>query len=323
LSKSKVWIDNYRKPYGTVKRGGQFYLNTWHGDMGFKPIGLWREKAFSEIAKLVSENDSKMINAVIVDSKYCEKMFVKGLIYDGLFYVSGLPRCDVYFRNRDIIKRELRKQIGILEDANIVMYAPTFREIQKDGKRRVLIDENNLDVERLLLNLQLKFGGNWYFAIRFHPQIAEDVRKKIMHDNIRVLDFSKEDDMYELLCGTDAFITDYSSAAFEAGYMGIPVFIFAHDIEQYTLNRGDFLWKESKQDMRYHSNEHIVPEINAILPFSISKNNDELENNLLRFEKKSYEMEMEKLKNDIGLVFDGKASYRAANIIEDYLEKRK
>ena len=30
LSRSKVWIDNYRKPYGTKKRKGQYYLNVNH-----------------------------------------------------------------------------------------------------------------------------------------------------------------------------------------------------------------------------------------------------------------------------------------------------
>ena len=39
LSRSKVWIDNYRKPYGTVKRKRQYYVNTWHANMGFKNIG--------------------------------------------------------------------------------------------------------------------------------------------------------------------------------------------------------------------------------------------------------------------------------------------
>ena len=30
LTRSKVWIDNYRKPYGTCKRRGQYYLNVNH-----------------------------------------------------------------------------------------------------------------------------------------------------------------------------------------------------------------------------------------------------------------------------------------------------
>ena len=29
LSRSKLWIDNYRKPYGTVKRAGQYYINVY------------------------------------------------------------------------------------------------------------------------------------------------------------------------------------------------------------------------------------------------------------------------------------------------------
>lgn len=83
LSTSKVWIDNYRKPYGTSKRKKQFYINTWHGTIGFKTTGLWRGDAFSRMAYLVSKNDSDMIDNIVIDSKWCEEMFPKGLLYDG------------------------------------------------------------------------------------------------------------------------------------------------------------------------------------------------------------------------------------------------
>ena len=40
LSTAKVWIDNYRKPYGTCKRRNQYYVNTWHANIAFKSSGL-------------------------------------------------------------------------------------------------------------------------------------------------------------------------------------------------------------------------------------------------------------------------------------------
>ncbi len=71
LSTAKIWIDNYRKPYGTRKRKGQYYFQTWHGTIGFKSIGLWRGKAFSRMAYLVSKNDSDMIDYVTIDCYWC------------------------------------------------------------------------------------------------------------------------------------------------------------------------------------------------------------------------------------------------------------
>ena len=80
LSTSKVWIDNYRKPYGTCKRNGQYYLNTWHGTIGFKSMGLWRGKSFSKMAYLVSKNDSDMIDDAVIDSKWCEEVWPKARV---------------------------------------------------------------------------------------------------------------------------------------------------------------------------------------------------------------------------------------------------
>ena len=37
-----VWIDNYRKTYGTRKRKGWYYLKTNHYTIGIKTVGLWR-----------------------------------------------------------------------------------------------------------------------------------------------------------------------------------------------------------------------------------------------------------------------------------------
>lgn len=35
---AKVWIDNCRKQIYVRKRKSQFYIQTWHGDIGFKKV---------------------------------------------------------------------------------------------------------------------------------------------------------------------------------------------------------------------------------------------------------------------------------------------
>ena len=49
----------------------------------------------------------------------------------------------------------------------------------------------------------------------------------------RLIDISGEDDMYEILAGCDAFMTDYSSAAFDAMVMKIPIFLYCDDYHEY------------------------------------------------------------------------------------------
>lgn len=318
LSRSKVWIDNYRKPYGTCKRKGQYYLNTWHGMMGFKSIGLWRGNAFSKMAYLVSENDSKMIDNVCIDSVFSEFYFRKGMVYEGEFLKVGQARCDILHNERGNIRLDYRIKHHLPEDAKIIMFAPTFREGANAGKRIVFSELWSIDFERLLLNLEKRFGGTWYLCIRVHPQLAMNWRE-YSEEKLKgkIIDASSNDDMYEVLAAVDAYVTDYSSAAFEAAYTEMPVFIYADDIKKYTEDRGSLVWELSEDtDREVHNNPFMAPGLDIILPFAIAKNNDELEDRILEFNEERYRLGIRKMKSDIGLIYDGQSSSKIADRIE-------
>lgn len=321
LSTSKVWIDNYRKPYGTCKRKGQFYLNTWHGTIGFKSMGLWRGKAFSQMAYLVSKNDSDMMDAALIDSKWCAEVWPKGIIYNGECWCTGAPRCDVLYGNRSQYKVGFREQYGISQDAKVVMYAPTFREGAVNGQRTVFAEACTLDFERLLRNLEIAFGGKWYLCLRVHPQLESGVKEyREQLSQGRMIDANQTDDMYEVLAAMDAFITDYSSAAMDASYAHIPVFIYADDIEKYIKERGSMLWNMSADSKKsVTNNKEMTPDIDAVLPYPIAQNNDELEENILSYDEKKYISMMKQFEDAVELVFDGKASYKVADKIENYI----
>ena len=282
LSTSKAWIDNYRKPYGTCKRKGQYYINTWHGTIGFKSMGLWRGKAFSQMAYLVSKNDSDMVDGAVIDSKWCEEVWPKGIVYDGECLRTGAPRCDVLYGNRVQFKESFRKRYELSDKVKIVMFAPTFRESAVDGKRTVFSEQWTLDFERLLHNLEIRFGGEWYLCLRLHPQVASEIRK--YREGMlrkRVIDVSQADDMYEVLAAMDAFVTDYSSAAMDASYAHMPVFIYADDIERYMNERGSMLWNMSTDSKKpVTNNKEMTPDIDVVLPYSVAQNNAELEENI-------------------------------------------
>lgn len=317
LSRSKVWIDNYRKPLGTKKRKSQYYINTWHANIGFKTIGLWRGKAFSKIAYLVSRNDSKMIDDIVIDSKFCEDIFPTGLVYDGNFLKVGQPRCDILYGDRTKQKNNFRKKHNLPYDARIIMFAPTFREGAKNGKRTVFSEVWSIDFKRMLNNLEKKFGGMWYLCVRVHPQLAPSAGNYVNEElKDRLIDVSQDDDMYEDLSAMDAFITDYSSAAFDASYAHMPVFIYADDIEQYMNDRGSLLWNISKDIcQKVTNNKTMTPEINAALAYVFATNNEELENNILQFDEKKYIEEQNKCEKAVQLLYDGKASEQCARKI--------
>lgn len=317
LSRSKVWIDNYRKPYGTKKRKGQYYLNVNHYTIGIKCTGLWRGEGFSPMAYLVSKNDSDMIDDLVIDSKWCEEVSPKGLVYKGTYQNTGAPRCDVLYGDRSDAKSRFRKKHHIPEDAKVVLFAPTFREGAKDGKRFVFSEIWTIDFQRLLDNLQKKFGGTWYLCVRVHPQLAptfQEYKNPEIQD--RIIDESQADDMYEILAGMDAYISDYSSACFEAGFAHIPVFLYADDIQKYAKDRGALMWNIATDPReRIGNNKVMTPNFDVKLPFSLANDNEELEKDIMEFDKAKYDKVLDEFHEKVGLVFNGRASENLANKI--------
>lgn len=317
LTRSKVWIDNYRKPLGTCKRKGQYYLNVNHYTIGIKSTGLLRGDGFSEMAYLVSKNDSDMIDDLVIDSNWCEQCFDKALVYDGSYLKTGAPRCDVLFGNRLKMKEQFRIKHGLPHDAKAVMFAPTFRERAKDGVRSVYSEIWTIDFKRLIHNLEAKFGGKWYVCIRVHPQLAptfSEYKNSEIQD--RLIDESQADDMYEILAAMDAYITDYSSACFEAGFAHIPVFIYADDIQKYAKDRGDLMWNlatDPRHDVK--NNKKFTPKLDVQFPFPISSDNEQLEEDITHFKQNEYDNILNDFYNNIGLVFDGNSSERLVGYI--------
>ena len=317
LSVSKVWIDNYRKPYGTKKRRNQYYLNVNHYTIGIKCTGLNRGSGFSEMAYLVSKNDSAMIDHVVTDSDWAKESTPKGLVYDGEFLNTGAPRCDVLYGDKKEKRKWFRDKNHLPEDARIILYAPTFREGAKDGKRSVYSQIWSIDFARLKKNFEEKFGGTWYICIRVHPQLAS-VGEEYRDDRIQeyLINESQADDMYEILAGMDAYITDYSSAIFEAGFAHIPSFIYADDIETYKKDRGNLMWNIASDSLDYiTNNKDITPQMDVVFPFSVATNNEEMEKRIIKFNMEKYEKDLDDFHKKIGLVFSGDASSKIADVI--------
>ncbi|MCM1219903.1 MAG: CDP-glycerol glycerophosphotransferase family protein [Lachnospiraceae bacterium] len=115
----------------------------------------------------------------------------------------------------------------------------------------------------------------------------------------QVIDVSRVDDMYEILAGCDAFLTDYSSAAFDAAVMKVPVFLYTDDYEDYERERGKLLW-----DLRK-------------LPFPLALHDEELECRILEFDEADYREKLERLFRETEMVEDGKAAERVVDMIEN------
>ncbi len=299
LTTAAVWVDNSRKAYGTAKRKNQRYIQTWHAGLEFKPVGKFRGKQFPRIAYLVSKYDSRLADYVISNSEWCTKRFPKMLLYEGAVIKTGSPRCDIFFTRRDRLYGEIRRRYHLPPDAKIVMFAPTFRGGSQKGKRQVFAEEPTLDFESLKTALNERFGGEWYVFLRLHPQLAAQMESMpLKHKQERMVDVSQADDMNEVMAAADVFITDYSSSAFDALTMNMPVFLYADDLERYTEERGKLMWDMDK------------------LPFSVAKTNEKLMDDIRRFDEGKYRSDIKGFLCRHGVLEDGRASERVVDLIE-------
>jgi len=298
LTTAGIWIDNSRKQLEVRKRKGQIYIQTWHAKLGFKPTCLDRGKSFSKIAYLVSKHDSDLIDYVLSNSKWYDDTLPTGMIYHGPTLRFGSPRCDILINQVDEMRKKVRQNYHLPQNAKILMYAPTFRGGSQETDRKIQTDDGTLDPDGLIKALEHRFGGQWYVMLRLHPQlVARQVQSNLRGS--RMVDISKADDMYEILAGCDAFLTDYSSAAFDAAVMKIPVWIYAEDYEKYQEERGRLLWEMEK------------------LPFGLARNNEELQQVIGKFKMEDYQRKLQQFFDDVELMEDGRASERMVSFLKN------
>lgn len=302
LSTAKVWVDNYRKPLGTLKRKGQLYIQTWHASLGFKAVGLFRGEGFPRIARIVSEWDSGLADYFLSNSDYCDRIYPKKLLYDGPTLRTGSPRCDIIVNDRQSIRQDIRERYGIPEKMKLLLYAPTFRGGNQKAKKGVMAMMPSIDFGRLLSALSDKFGGEWKVMLRLHPQLAAIYEGMPVADKDEsFIDVSQADDMSELIAASDMLITDYSSCAFDAAFGGIPVLLYADDVDEYIKSRGQFMWKKEE------------------LPFAIAETNETLMNNVNNFDEEKYKLTVRGFMEYHGVQEDGHASERIADVIEEWM----
>ncbi len=305
LSTAGIWIDNSRKQLECRKRPGQIYFQTWHAKLGFKPTCLDQGASFTKIAYLVSKHDSDMIDYWLSNSDWYDKTLKRGSLYKGKALRTGSPRCDILVKAREDkdFKESLKQEIidkfigdDASADIHFLMYAPTFRGGSQNTNRAISEETGSINYDRIVSTLGKRFGGKWYVLFRLHPQLsARNITSNEASDSL--IDVSKVDDMYRILAGCDAFLTDYSSAAFDACITGMPVFLYCDDYADYEKERGSLLW-----DLR-------------TLPFPMAENNEELSERIDQFDETQYKNGLSRLFSDTNMRETGDSSKEVVDFI--------
>ncbi|MBP5292472.1 MAG: CDP-glycerol glycerophosphotransferase family protein [Lachnospiraceae bacterium] len=269
---AKTLLYNINPPSYLSFRKSQILINTWHGFI-FKAVG-----------KYIGEIDRRQFNTTtcfVSDAEFFTTKAIRDAFeYKGEVLECGTPRTDILFsERRDRCAAMVKKSLGVSPVTKLALFAPTFR-----GDFRY--DESQLDVRRLKKSLTSRFGGEWEVLLKVHPMIAKEFCSRDMDG----LDVSWYEDTQELLCASDALVTDYSSISWEFALLKRPIFIYAYDANEYKTSRTLFVPMEQ-------------------WPFPIAASNDELGERIAEFDEEAYVRRVEAFQKEKGCFDTGKACH--------------
>ncbi|MCI9079045.1 MAG: hypothetical protein HFH68_09000 [Lachnospiraceae bacterium] len=235
----------------------------------------------------------KIVNIMVSNGTLCNEIYKSAFLYSGRILECGSPRNDILVNCPETFVIKVKDYFNIPHSANIVIYAPTYRNGRKTDKMQ-------LDGQRVLEALSKKFGGDWYMLKRLHPTMVQCAGGLGYGKNI--INASEYDDMQELLAASDVLVSDYSSVIGEFSIMKKPVFLYAEDISSYSRER-DFY-------VDYFE-----------LPYLIAEDEDKFVENIFSFDKKIYEDKVCGYHKKIGSVENGTASKAVVDAVYNHIRK--
>lgn len=224
LARARIVVDNFNKrSYIKLKYPDQVYIQTWHGDRAFKKVGYDNPGQYDY---LIEEHAS----LCIAGSDYGERQFRSAFRYRGEVMKIGYPRNDILLRDDPAEEAAIRSRLGMDKDTRLLLYAPTFRDVQQRARQ---MQRANLDLFRVLDKLEKSTGKKWKCLVRAHYMSCGIPTDEASG---RLINVSAYPEMAELLKVSDALITDYSSCAGDFALTRRPIWLYQDDLEDYTSN---------------------------------------------------------------------------------------
>jgi CDP-glycerol glycerophosphotransferase len=229
LATARHVVANDAMPTFYVKREGSTYLQTWHGTP-LKRIGFDIENAqfgnknyLDEFAVEVTKWDR-----LISPNPFSTEIFRRAFDYGGPVLETGYPRNDVFYAP-DVDERRLRVRasLGLHPDQRVILWAPTWREDQRDSRGRYTLP---LPFDLATWDRILRPDDALLF--RGHQLIQQTVGG-MLRGLRQVRNVTFYPDIQELYLAADLLITDYSSVMFDFANTRRPMIFYAWDLEHY------------------------------------------------------------------------------------------
>lgn len=224
ITTSRYLVNNNLFPWYFKKRGGQVYLQTWHGTP-LKRLVFDIESDTSTIGyRNTVTKETSQWDALISPSEFATEKFRSAFRYTGEVLTIGYPRNDALVNVSDAQRQSLRRKLKVGEKEFMVLYAPTWRDYLRTA------------------------GGSWSSVNYMNDADSLPDGVKVFyrgHTNTQSADVDPSfhnvtsyPDIAELCIAADVLVTDYSSTMFDFAVTGKPMIAFVPDLERYRAERG-------------------------------------------------------------------------------------
>ena len=227
LATAKYFVFNNNMPRSFKKRDGQIIVHTMHGTP-FKSYGLdVKEEAETEQQRVRVIERSDMWDYLVAQGEFTKNMAWRWFRYTGTVLETGYPRTDALYAPDPDEASELRESLRLPEGKRVMLYAPTWREMDR------------FDMMLNLDKLRSALSDEYVLLVRPHHFVSEFYT--VPEDGEFIFDANHVEKIEDLFAITDVLITDYSSVMFDFALTGKPMVFFAYDLDEYTKeDRGSY-----------------------------------------------------------------------------------
>jgi len=235
LARAKYWINNQNFPTYISKRKETTYIQTWHGT----PL----KKMLYDIETIHGRDEdylkrvsfaTRQWDYLLSPSEYATNAFKSAFRYKGNILELGYPRNDLFYK-KDVqdITTKVKNRLNIPKDKKVILYAPTFRDNQKEKNKFVF--DLNLDLNELHEHLK----DEYVLLLRMHIVVNNKLVIPEEYSDF-IYNVSSYPEIQELYLISDVLITDYSSVMFDFAHTGRPILYYTYDLEDYRDNLRGF-----------------------------------------------------------------------------------
>lgn len=230
MARAEFWVFNSRIPTWWKKNPKTIYIQTWHGTP-LKHLGMDIEKvampgSTTEQYHANFTAEAARWDYLIAPNQYSKKIFESAFAFKNKSLDIGYPRNDsLSVDNNEKNIKSLKKAYLGNEDANVVLYAPTWRD-DNFYTRGVYKFEMAFSFESFFQHV----SEDTILIMRPHYLVKNSINIEGFEDRVKIM---ADENITELYLMSDMMITDYSSVMFDFANLNRPMMFYCYDLEHY------------------------------------------------------------------------------------------